>query len=428
MSKARILAATIAAIVAPAAQAADFQYGVAVGIGNSDNIRRVPTAEESETIATAGLDLRLLREGSRLDADVTLDLSYFDYQDGSYDSEVTGLANIDLNAAIVPGRFEWMLVDNFGQSQLDPFAVSTPENRENINYFTTGPDFTMRLGSVASATLFGRWSATNFEDSAFDDERLMGGLSVGRELSNRSEISVNVTTEAVEFDDPLAGSDFDRHSAFLRYDVDGARTRIGLEAGYTEIDGATTSNNSPLFGLDLERDLSERSTLSLSAGVRSSDSSAALRAGGDPGGGLPGQISTGDPFETRHASLGWQFRAQRTEFSLSAGWLEDVYETLGFLDRTRHNFRASARRQLTPRMSLSADAAFDRSEFDIAGQDDEETQVRLRLSWNAVGRLHVEIDAEHFSRDSTNALTEFDETRAFLRFAWRSASGGSGDQ
>jgi hypothetical protein len=33
--------------------------------------------------------------------------------------------------------------------------------------------------------------------------------------------------------------------------------------------------------------------------------------------------------------------------------------------------------------------------------------------------LWVEIDLEYFDRNSSNRLTEFNETRAFLRLAWR---------
>lgn len=424
----RIMATGIAAtLMAGQAGAAELDYGFEVGLGNSDNIRRVPTGEESETILTTGLDLALLREEGRLHADVSLDLSYFEYQDDTYDGEVTGMADADLRFLFVPGRFEWVLLDNFGQSQQDPFAASTPDNRENVNYLTTGPDITLRLGSAAALTLFGRYSATQFEESNFDDERLLGGLSIGRSPSPRSNLSLNVTVERVEFDDPLFGSDFDRQSAFFRYDLEGARTTIGLEAGYTEIHDLGAINSSPLFELDVTRDVSERSTLTLLAGIRSSDAASALRAGSSTGiPGLSGPISTADPFETRHASLGWQFAAQRTRFELSAGYEEDRHGTSSVLDRERQIFLVSASRDLTPRFTARLQGSLFSTDYDTAGQDDDETQYGLYLSWSVTGSLYILLDAEHVSRDSSNLLSEFDETRAFLRFAWRRAGAPGG--
>lgn len=430
MNRSRIAIGVVVALLTGAAGAAEVTYGVDMGIGHSDNIRRVPTGEESETMLAAGVELGVLREEGRLHADVNVDLSYVHYEDDSYDGEVVGMAEADLRYLIVPGRFEWVLTDSFGQGEIDPFAASTPDNRENINYFTTGPDFTVRLGSVASLTLFGRYSATQFEEQNFDDERLLGGLSIGRELSARSELSLNATVESVEFDDPLSGTDYDRRSAFLSYDVEGARTTLGLEAGYTEIDDGLTTENSPLFELDISRELSARSVLTFNAGVSSSDAATALRDG-NIGGGSPGgadQVSTTDPFEARRVSLGWQFTTPRTGINLSVGHEEDVYENSSLLDRERQYVQASASRQITPRVTLRATGSLYSSDYDTADQDDDETQLGLYLSWNVSGRLFLEADLESFNRDSSNPLSEYDEIRAFLRLAWRNTRGASGVQ
>lgn len=428
--KYRCLASGLAVILASgSALAAELEYGVEIGVGNSDNIGRVPVSGESETILTTGIDFAFLREEGRLHADVDLDLSYFDYQDDAFDSEVTGIANADLRFLFMPGRFEWSLIDSFGQSQLDPFSPVTPDNRENINFVTTGPDLTLRLGSAGSATLFGRYSATQFEESNFDDERLLGGIALGRELSQRSAISLNVTAERVEFDDSAAGSNYDRQSAFVRYDVEGSRTTIGAEAGYTEIHDNGSTSNSPLLELDVARNLSERTTLTLRTGVRSSDAASALRAGAGIGGGLtgrPGQISTTDPFETRHVSLGWQFSAQRTSLDLSAGYDDDRYESSTLLDRERRFYQASASRRISPRLDVRIAASLFSTDYGTASQDDDETQYGVYLTWNVSGRLYLHLDAEHVDRDSSNALSEFDEMRAFLRLAWRNVRGSGG--
>lgn len=429
MKRSRIAFAICAVAWAGTAGAAEFLYGVEVGVGTSDNIRRVPTGEESESMLTTGLELALQREEGRFHANADVDLSYIDYLDEAYDGEVTGMANADLRYLFVPGRFEWMLTESFGQGELDPFAASTPDNRENINYLTTGPDFTVHLGSVGSLTLFGRYSMTQFEESDFDDERLLGGLSLGRDLSARSNLSLNATTERVEFDDETAGSNYDRHSAFLRYEIAGARTTIGAEAGYSEIHDSGTTNGSPIFELDITRDLSARSALTLRGSLRSSDAASAMRAGNEFGGGSPGgpdQVSTTEPFDTTQVSLGWQFTTLRTTFTISAGYEEDDYDVSEQLNRERQNFQISASRQITPRLTLRARGSLFSSDYDTAGQDDDETQFGLQLSWNASGRFFVELDVDNFNRDSSNPLTEYDETRAFLRLAWRNSGGAAG--
>lgn len=425
----RILCSTFAALLAGGAGAVDLQYGVEAGVGTTDNITRMPANGENEGIVTAGLDFRLLREGRLLNADVEMDLSWFDYRDGTYDSELLGMGRADIRLDFLPERLSWVLQDSFGQSQLNPFEVSTPDNRENINFFSTGPELRMRLGAAGTLTVYGRWSMTDFGDTGLDDERLLGGLSLGRDLSARSRLSLNLSAERVEFDNQLLGSDFDRQSASLRYASSGARTRIAIEGGVTEVHDLGQTNSSPLVDIDISRDLSQRTVLSLRGGIRSSDAATALSVGSEGGvsfSGQPGQISTSDPFESRHASLGWRFAAPRTGFSMTAGWEEEVYETLTVLDRTRQEYEANIWRQLAPRLRLTLRAALLSNDYESTTFDDEEVQLGARLSWNIAGRLYAELDVDRYDHESSDPLQQFDEVRTFLRFAWRN-TGRPGD-
>ena len=421
--KHRAIAAGIAAILFASAAGAATEYGFEVGIGNSDNIRRTETDEDSETILTTGVDLRWLREEGLVWADVDLDLSYFEYQDDAFDSEVAGLANAEIRLRPAPERFEWVFIDRFGQTRTDPFVAATPGNVENVNFFSTGPDLSLRLGSRASVTLFGRYSMSHYEDSPFDDERQLIGLSIGRNMSERSRFAVNATTENVKFDNPLVGEEYDRRSAFLSYDADGVRTHINAEAGMSQIDRGDDTEDYPLFSLNVSRDLSPRTVLTFNVGTGSSD--AASSAGfddvfGGGGSGIPGRISTADTFERRNARLGWEFTTPRTSLGASVGYEEHLYDTATEFDRSRRTLSLHARRHLTPRFSIEGNAHLQMSEFDESGQEDDETQLGITTSWNATGRLWIELDVNLHDRNSSLNETEFQELRTFLRFAWRS--------
>src|SRR5690606_16682042 len=125
----------------------------------------------------------------------------------------------------IPDRLQWVFEDSFGQAQDDPFAPSTPDTREDLNYFSTGPDLLVRFGSTGFTRVYGRWSSTTYETSPLDAERTTAGLSVGRRASESSELSLNGVTESIDFDAD-ASTDYDRKSAFIGYRVDAARTLI----------------------------------------------------------------------------------------------------------------------------------------------------------------------------------------------------------
>lgn len=411
------------------AVAADYEYGVSLGYGRSDNIARVRADPQTEDIAAAGLDFRLLRDEGRMTADIDIDLAYYDYQDDTFDSEVLGIANADIRFELVPDRIAWVVLDNFGQNELNPFLAASPDNRENLNYFSTGPELNARLGAVGELMVFARYSLTDFGESNFDDARVLAGAALSRDLSDQSVVSLNATTERVEFDDPAFGSDYNRNSAYIGYQVEGARTRLAADVGYSIIHDRGDTDGSPLLFLELERDLSESSTVSLRGGVRSSDNATSLRDGTSSGGGIPdgpGDASTSVPFDLQHVTLGWEVIALRTQIGLTLGYEEEVYESGLNLDRQNVYLRASAERLLTPRLSIRAQATFFETDFELNDQNDEEGRYGLFFSWNVSGRLFLEADVEYLNRESTDLDTEFDETRVFFRVAWRGSNRDSG--
>jgi len=419
------VAGVAAALLSFGSGAAELEYGVELGIGTSDNIGRARAGGVSEEIATAGLDVSLDHESSRLEADIEADLSYFDYLSDTFESQLLGVADADIRFNLVPERFRWVLIGNFGQTQIDPFVPIIPSNIEDIAYLTTGPDLGFGLGTRGSLWIFGRYSFTDYQESNFDDERLLGGVALARESSARSRLSLNATIERIEFDDPDFGTDYDRQSVFARYEFDGARTRIAADAGYAEIQGLERPSGAPLLEINVERDISEQSIVELLAGTRSSDAATSLRAGnsfGGPNPGIEGEVSSADPYVTDHALLDWQFTAPRTEIMLSAGYENDVYENQSELDRERYVYTAFAERGILPRLSMRVRAMFNSYEFVESGQENDETEYGLGLIWNISGRLFAEGEVYRFERDSTDIATQYDETRFFLRFSWRNVS------
>lgn len=417
------LAVTLAACCgAPAL--ADVSYTVEAGVGQSDNVTRVETGEVEESIGTAGLRLMIDTASPRLTSLVNVDADYRHYFDGSYDDEIVGTGDATLNFNLVPGRFTWLVQDSFGQALSDPFAPVTPETRENVNYFTTGPTFSMRLGDAAAVDLFGLYSNSQYERSPFDSSRVMGGLTLSREGRQAGGLSLSLVTDSVEFDDQV-GADFKRDSVFLGYSITGARTEIDLEAGYTWLrPDAGTESDAPRLRIDVTREVSASSTLALSLGTQLTDSSEMLRSATEfgspaPGSGSAGVTSASDPFENTFASLDWRFARNRTAFSLGAHYTEDSFETQTLLDRSNITWRASAERQLGARWIASLNAAWMDEEFDVAGVSAESRELGAALSWQAGRSLGLRLSAERFERETDEGTGEFQENRIFLSLEYR---------
>lgn len=405
------------------ASAAEFDYEANLGMGHSDNIRRAPTNEEDEDIASAGLRFSFDQRSRRLQADAVGDLAYAEYLGNTYDSEVLGNFTGNARFAFVPERIEWVVTDNFGQVLSDPFLPVTPDNRQNINYFTTGPDLTLLFGSQTRLRLGGRYSLTTYEDDPFDSDSVSGQLALIRQLSSASSVSLNARYQQVSYDETALNSDYDQSDAFVRYDVTGARTHLAIDAGYSimERDAAADSEDGLLLRLDMARRLSSSSTATLQAGREFSNAGSAFSTSQNSG--IIGQqptpgIQTAQPFTNDFATLGYNFDRNRTGFSLSASWADRAYDDGGTLDQTLTTFGAQFSRELSQRTSLTLNGSYSLGEFEVPDSDYEDLNAGVSFGWRLSQRVTLTATYGYFDRSSDRPDGEYTENRYWLSIGY----------
>ncbi len=387
----------------------------------SDNIGRVALDEEEGTIGRAGVEIGYEQRSRRIETDIDLNAAYEHYFDDTYDDDVIGGVDASLNLGIVPERLLWVFQENFGQITSDPFAASTPENREDINYFTTGPDLLLSFGSATSLRLSGRYSDVNYEFQNVDNQQYGASLSLARRLSGTATLSFNVEGTRFEFDDPVANDDYDRYQAFVRYDVEGSRTRLTVDAGYTSLDIDEETSDGLLARLSLVRQLSPASALTVTAGTQFSDAGDMFRSGQDNlGVSLDSSsiVGTSDPFESNFGSLAYDFNRNRTAFGFSATYSKEQYETATTLDRDLTTYAAYFSRQLSRAVSARVFLQLEQEEFDVSGFEDEELGGGAYLDWRLGRTLSLRLQYDRFDRDSTDPTTEYTENRVSLFAIW----------
>ena len=430
--------AALCAILAGTAAQAEIDYEVETGVGHSSNITRTSDAEVSETLASLGLNGTWRTQSPRVQADVLADVSYVEYLDDTYDGEIIGTADANFIFGIVPETFTWQVQDSFGQARANPFEPVTPQNRENVNYFTTGPDFRVRLGDQMALQLYGRYSATNYERSQLDGDRKSVGFGLFRALSAASRIGINGVADKSEFDAPTTPS-YERRSAYFSYDLTAGRTQVSAQVGHSwlQVDGQD-SDGGALVNLRVTREISSASSIVLSASQQFTDAAEALRAisggggsldtgggavaGGSGGGG--GVTASSAPYEGRDVSASWQFAKRRTTASLGATYNQSTYQTQTLLDRDRYAYYGNFSRQLRPMLSLILTGQYSQEKFDTAGFESDDWMGMLQLSWRTSRHFGWRLSAEYYDRSTSNGIGEYVETRGMLYFTY---TGGDSD-
>jgi len=410
----------IAALFAAPARA-DVEWKINTGVGFSDNIQRAATNEVNETIATAGFTLALQENTRLFNADVDADLAYYEYLDNTYDGEVVGDVDAKLIYEAVPERFRWTLEDNFGQSRLNQFSADRPDNRENINLLSTGPDLTFRLGTAFTFHLGGRYELTTYESSPLDSERLIGTAALQRDVSQVSSLSLVADYETTEYDNQVSINEYQVQSLFARYMVNGARTKLSLDLGYTVLTELGEDSGGVYSKLDLSRQVSQSTRLTLRAGSEYSNGGDAFRrvqSSRDVGSGPITVQPTPDAFEDRFVGLGWVYDRSRTSVRLDVSYNMEIYQERSELDRSYIDVRGSVKRQLSPVASIRIGAEYARSEYENQPYEDKELIVLAGFEWMLGSMLDLGITYERYDRDGKNVGDEYAENQAWVRLIY----------
>ncbi len=422
--RARLLEAAVVALCATAAsngasaQSSGFTFGVSAGAGYSDNITRVPDDEVEETLGTVGITLNAQSEG-RLSYSAIADASYVEYLDDTFDSEVVGGFDGFMNYAFVPDRFSWTFEDTFGQAQQNLFRPDTPDNRESVNFFSTGPDIALPIGGRNFFDIGGRYSDARYEDSALDNTRVGGSAGFRRQLSTSTLVALNVASDTIEYDD--VDTEYDVQSAFVRYAVDTSRTLLAIDAGVTELDREGETSDGTLFRLDFARELSSATSLLATAGQRFSDASDVFRvlqrrSSVDPE--TSPTETTSDAFKYRYATLGWLFEKNRTDFRIAVGFNQERYVEQTERDREYVDYSLEIGRRISPATRVSLSARWYENEYDNVAFESEDLRLRGAVSWRAGARTWVGLQIDYLDRGSSQALSEYTENRALLTVSY----------
>jgi hypothetical protein len=401
---------------------------IAAGVIETDNVERTATDPMSDTIGEVSADVAIHEQTRRLDADVLSNLQYLTFGHHIYSNEVVGNFIGSGTFAILPKEFEWMTEDNFGQQQLDPTTTVTPINLENINYFSTGPNVLIPFSSLVHAQISARFSNVYYQTSDLNNNRGDASVALVRSLSATSNVSLNVAAERVLYQDSTANPDYTTQEAYLRYDAQGARSKLAMDLGYDDVAGLSSTGAGALVHIDAARVLSASSHLDLSIGQDISDNSNLLRQLQNLNGLAVNAASlqrANDPFVNRYARLDWQFDRNRTSINFDVARYEERHlEDFG-LNQNRTQTDVAVRRNLAPALTASLGATYARADYIASAANYHELLASAALDWRFGRHLDVRAEYDRFDQRAEVATNEYRENRIGLTVGWQVASSRS---
>jgi hypothetical protein len=408
-------------LLAGAAESADYTGSVRAGLSVSDNIRRTADMKIDETTAIAGFDFGAITQSRTINLNLNASFDYLDYLDDSYDAEWVGGLSGSAIFSLVEERLRWVVQENFGQQLRNPFQPARPDNREDINHFSTGPTINFLTGGRNSLVLDARYSLVSYEERPADNDRLSGTLSFGRELSRDSSVSFNVSGTRVEYDESLLFAPYEGHSAYLKYETTGSQNALGVNLGYNEIERQGNEGDGILARLSWTRTISANSKLSLTGGSRYSDQGDIFRLLQENSTRLGDTFDAADstaPFRNNYLALRYSLNRERYSIATALTFDQEDYE--GGLGRDRDQFGGmlNLRREVSRTVYAGARVQFKRRDYKYEGRSDDDLTLAINAGYRFSEGFDVSLSYQHFRRNSDVANADFTENRAYLRASY----------
>lgn len=413
-------------IHASSSRATEPGYQVSVGVIETDNVQRVPSGGSSDTILEQEADFTWHEQRPVLNADIEADLSHLTYVPRAFSDEVIGNFIGSARVAMVPQYLFWNIADNFGQGVTDPAQAVTPQNRENINIFSTGPQALLPLSSVDILDLNGTYGRASYQDSPLNSQRFGGGAGFIHLLSAAAEISVNVHQERIDYSNNTLNPDYNLQEAFGHFDIKGQRSTLGIDAGYDRVTGLSGLSSGGLLGhIQLSRKVSASSTVSFSVGRQYSDSVGAFQMSQVLGGANLNTQQTeqvGGPFNMTFVTGGWNFSRNRTQFGLDIAHFRDTYLENAISNDNRTEVTLHISRLLRPNLRLAISEFLDRQVFESEPGTATNSTTDTRLTWQMSRRISMTFAYDYARRTSDVASSAFTQNTVWISIGYGRAA------
>jgi len=409
-------------LAAPLASADETaNWALVTGVERSDNITRVTTDETSETTALVGLVLGIDTVRPRLVADISADLQYREYLNHTYENELLGGLDGTVTYQLVPERLAWVIEDNFAQIAVDGRLVDTPDNRQNVNYFTTGPDITLPLGARTALQVLGRYSDVSYEETPEDNEVMEGSLALVRQVSTATTVSLVGTREEIRYDRNALYADKDLTRAFLRLVTESRRASFSVDLGYSVVDVAQQdSEDGPIASLNITLPVAARSRLTIEAGTELATTEDVLRRDQDATGvdiGIEDVLASADVFQSDYAYLSWDTELPRGSFGVAVNAGRETHDVEVSRDREIYGANIGITRSLSPRVEARIAGRYEMDRFLSNDQEVDELTASIGLLWRVSREFSISLRYDHIRGTGNDDSNDYVENVAYVGFS-----------
>ncbi len=393
-----------------------------IGASHSDNLGRDFDEQliESETFAVAGLDIGALRDNRRLRAYIDGSADYHRYNSDRFGNETLGQIRAGLDVRVVPNLFTWEFADRVGHVRRDPYSSPSPENRDRLNVFSTGPVLDIPVGEMSTLGISARHEDRRWrDDDGLNSESRYADLSFFRRLSQARRVGFTFGSRRTEYDRAVADS-YDVETAYITYDRTLSAGTFSVSAGANRLKLADGRDTSPYYQASLRRRFAAYSALTLSFSREVQDSAGQLggrRQDSEFLDGIGDVPLTTTPLTLTRGGIDYSLTRPRTTYGFSTDWTRQRFSGEPELDRNGWSGRASVSFRFSRGTIGNLAAAYGREEFGQQFGRARTSSVEAGLERSLNRDLSLNLRYRYYKRDSASDM-DFSENVTSLVLVW----------
>lgn len=373
----------------------------------TDNARKSAFEEESDLESEVSVGIQHTSDPGRCNSDLDARIAYVYWLDDTFDPEPYG--DMDFLGDCRIGRGLLWRAENYLREVVQDSRVSNnPDNRTSKNLFRTGPEWTVRLGSVDQVVFAAEYENTEYDEpDETDSERYIGTVSWNHFFDPSFTGGLSATADQAELD---TDDEIDRETLSATFSKTWAATSFVGAVGFSQIetvaDGRTDETDGFVGNFELVRAINPTTELTLEASRELTDvtSDFDIRFGEfvfnlEQTSAVEVSLVRGELLKT--------FSAGST-LALGAYASRSDYIDVG-LEEDRAGFVADYRRPVTSQMTATFLYAFD----SLSYSDDDTRDGVIRLNAGIEYQLNRQLvfagRIGHEQRQSEIDSREFDE-------------------
>jgi hypothetical protein len=388
------------------------EFSAAVSASHTDNIQRLPDGGDAETVASLRTAVLLSDQSPRFEGRASAAGTFVSYLDDTYDDMFVRGFNGTGSLHVLPGTLSWVAEDSYGPILEDVLGGATPDNRDYVNRFETGPELRLRISDAMQLQVNARYEKTTYElDSQTDSNQTKGDIALVRALSRESSWGLHVAARHVEYPE-LDGAEFDTRQAYVELTSAPRRGVVTLDLGASNLQQQGVSTTTPLIKAGLNWKLTPRVLFGLYVGSEYQESTDRFtrlqnRVGTDPDE-TQDLTALAAPLKEQYVDLTFTFTGRRTTLLVGTTYSKEEFRSADILAEQRSTqVLLEGRRRFGPQLEGFVSAVHTKREFGRLGREDKDLNARAGLDWRFASSLSLAVLYEHDKRDSNAAGAQY---------------------